>query len=92
VDGELAAALAPEYQPIVWLQSIRTEQGRELCFVPCVPEWARMLMAAEADAKEYGARPAPLDLEAFRVIRGERSRCSLEAHKRRIAEAKRDDA
>lgn len=81
----LAAMLDETPNQLVEAHRFTSPDGRRmLCHVPAVDEEATELMMREIDAREYGVAPgSQRELEAFRVIRGERARCEAEAHKRR---------
>jgi hypothetical protein len=83
VDGELAMAILSEAKDLrmEWLKTEglpgSVDEGKPICAVACIDPWAYEAIAQEIDAKEYG-RPEDLtsrQLEAFRVIRSERSAC-----------------
>lgn len=83
MDGELALALLPGREGIQQELSEWRGDGRALCPVPVVQEWALRVIEEEADAREWGGRPRTRwDLEAWRVIRSERAAVQDEWRKR----------
>jgi len=77
-DGELLLALLPEREdPLQDFNRFETVSKRIPCFVPlCTAPLLDEVLAAEVDAREYGASTGDLprwQLEAFRLARTERA-------------------
>lgn len=86
VDADLAIALTDDTGDDIladWARW-RGPDGEELCFIACIPEWARETLAEEIDASEYGVNGVLNRKEraALRLIRSERAQSQADMHRR----------